>query len=416
MSTNVVVPTVGESIQTVILSRWLVEAGQPVKKGQGVAEIDSDKASLEVPAPADGILGERLVAEGEEVAIGAVIGRISEGSATEAPKAEAKAEPKAETPKAEAPKAEAPNADAPKAEAKATAKAEGQPKAGPAVRQAADQAGVDLANVAGSGKHGQIVKSDLAAATAKPAAQVPSAPAPTVAEPADRVQRVAMSPLRRTVARRLIEATQTTAMLTTFNEIDLSAAMAMRKKYQDAFVEKYGVKLGFMSVFTKAVIEGLKAFPSVNAEIQGTDILYKRYYNISIAVSAPKGLVVPVLRDADKLSFAETEKAIAALGTKARDNKLTPADFADGTFTISNGGVFGSWLSTPILNPPQVGILGMHNIVEKPVARDGQVVIRPIMAVALTYDHRIIDGREAVGFLVRVKDCVEAPERMLFEV
>jgi 2-oxoglutarate dehydrogenase E2 component (dihydrolipoamide succinyltransferase) len=250
----------------------------------------------------------------------------------------------------------------------------------------------------------------VAAAPAVPAA------APAAVGPEDRVERVPMTPLRRTIARRLVEAKQTTAMLTTFNEVDLSAVMALRQSYQDVFVKKYGIKLGFMSFFVKATIEALKAFPAVNAEISGNDILYKRYFNIGVAVSAPKGLMVPVLREADALSFAETEKAIAELGTRAKENRLVPADFEGGTFTISNGGIFGSLMSTPILNPPQSGILGMHNIVERPVARAGQVVIRPMMYVALSYDHRIIDGREAVGFLVRVKELVEAPERVLLEV
>lgn len=390
MSTNVLIPTVGESIKTVIVAKWLVAAGQAVKKGDGVLEIDSDKASMEVPAPVDGVLTERLAAEGEEVAIGSVVARITEGAAS----AVVIAEPKAE----EKPKSGA--------------------KAGPAVRQAADQAGISLDGVEGSGKRGQITRGDLPKPGAAALAAIPEPATPVatrVAEPG-RVQRVPMTPLRRTIARRLVEVNTTTAMLTTFNEIDMSAVMALRKRYQDGFVAKYGIKLGFMSFFAKAAIDALKEFPAVNAEIQGTDFLYKSYYNLGVAVSAPKGLVVPVLRDADRLSFAETEKGIAELGSRAKGNKLLPVDFEDGTFTITNGGIFGSLMSTPILNPPQVGILGMHNIVERPVARDGQVVIRPMMYVALSYDHRIIDGREAVGFLVRIKDCIEAPDRMLLEV
>ena len=225
-----------------------------------------------------------------------------------------------------------------------------------------------------------------------------------------------MSPLRRTIARRLVEAQQTAAMLTTFNEVDMSEIMATRKRYQDQFVKRHGIKLGFMSFFVKATIEALKEFPAVNAEIDGTDMVYKNYYNIGVAVSGSKGLVVPVIRDADRLSFAETEKAIGALAGKARDNKLSIADFQDGTFTISNGGVFGSMMSTPILNPPQVGILGMHNILQRPVGVNGEVVLRPMMYLALSYDHRIIDGREAVSFLVRIKECIENPERILIEV
>ncbi len=387
MALNVLVPTVGESIKTVILSKWLVQPGQAVKKGAGIAEIDSDKASMEVPAPADGVLSERLAAEGEEVAVGAVIARFTEGAAASVVQTAAAAPVGATT----------------------------APKAGPAARQAADQAGVNLAAVTGTGPRGNITSADVSSSTAPAAAPIAATPAPRAASDA-RIERVPMTPMRRTIARRLVESKQSTAMLTTFNEIDMSAAMGLRKKYQDAFVEKYGIKLGFMSLFVKASIEALKAFPAVNAEIQGTDILYKRYYDLAIAVSGPKGLVVPIVRDADRLSFAETEKTIAELGKRAKENKLLPSDFEGGTFTVSNGGVFGSMLSTPILNPPQVGILGMHNIVERPVARDGQVVIRPIMYVALSYDHRIIDGREAVGFLVRIKDCIEAPDRMLLEV
>jgi 2-oxoglutarate dehydrogenase E2 component (dihydrolipoamide succinyltransferase) len=403
MPTNVTVPVVGESIKTVILSRWLRKPGEPVQKGQGVAEIDSDKASMEVPAPEAGVLSEQLAAEGEEVAIGAVIARIDAGAAAGA------------------------TANAAPVVAEKAAPPAGAPKAGPAARQAAAAEGVDLREVQGSGRRGQITRADVERAadrTGESTFVAPLEPAKaeapvTRAKPApsaDRMERVPMTPLRRTVARRLVEAQTTAAMLTTFNEVDMGYVMALRKKYQDGFVEKHGVKLGFMSFFVKAAIEALKAFPAVNAEIQGNDILYKYYYDIGVAVSGPKGLVVPVLRDADRLSFAETEKAIGDLGKKAKDNKLLPADFEGGTFTISNGGVFGSMLSTPILNPPQVGILGMHNIVDRPVARNGEVVVRPVMYLALTYDHRIIDGREAVSFLVRIKDLIEAPERILLEV
>jgi 2-oxoglutarate dehydrogenase E2 component (dihydrolipoamide succinyltransferase) len=385
MSTQVVVPTFAESITTVTISQWLKKPGDAVKRGQAIATFDSDKASMEIPAPESGVLSEILVAEGEEVAVGAVIARITEGEAA------------------------VEVADAPKAE-------KSPPKAGPAVRQAADQQGVNLSAVEGSGPRGQIVRDDLKPREAAKPATAAVAAAPKPPPSGERVERVKMTPLRRTIARRLLEAKQNTAMLTTFNEIDMSAAMELRKRYQDAFVAKNGIKLGFMSFFVKATIEALKAFPAVNAEIAGDDILYKHFYHIGVAVSAPKGLVVPVIRDADRLSFAETEKAIAELGARAKDNKLTPADFEGGTFTVSNGGVFGSLMSTPILNPPQVGILGMHNIVDRPVARAGQVVIRPMMYVAMSYDHRIIDGREAVGFLVRIKDLVEAPERILLEV
>jgi 2-oxoglutarate dehydrogenase E2 component (dihydrolipoamide succinyltransferase) len=316
---NVNVPTVGESIKTVILSKWLVQPGQAVKKGAGIAEIDSDKASMEIPAPADGVLTERLAAEGEEVPVGAVIARLTEGPAGAAAAPEVAATPSAAA----------------------------SPKAGPAARQAAAAAGVDLSSVAGTGPRGTITTADVGARGAPAPA---AAPAPVAAEPARRVsndarvERVPMTPMRRTIARRLVESKQSTAMLTTFNEIDMSACMGLRKKYQDAFTEKYGIKLGFMSFFVKASIEALKAFPAVNAEIQGTDILYKRYYDLGVAVSGPKGLVVPIVRDADRLSFAETEKTIAGLGKRAKENKLLPADFEGGTFTVSNGGIFGSMI------------------------------------------------------------------------
>jgi 2-oxoglutarate dehydrogenase E2 component (dihydrolipoamide succinyltransferase) len=403
MSIDVVVPQIGESITSVFIARWMVQPGQAVKAGQPILEVDSDKATLEVPAVSDGVLIEQLAAQGDEVLIGAVVGRLGEGGGAAA---------------APAPAAAA----APKAEPEAV-------RAGPAARQEAEKRGVDLASVEGSAKHGRVTSDDVrkagapAAPVAPQAAPTPAAkaaPAAKIAEPvvvgAEPIERVPMTPLRRTIARRLVEAQQTAAMLTTFNEVDMSAIMALRAQYQDRFVKRYGIKLGFMSFFVKAAIEALKQFPAVNAEIDGTDILYKHFYHVAIAVSGPKGLVVPVIRHADRLSFAETEQAIATLGTRAKDNKLTLEDFQGGTFTISNGGIFGSMLSTPILNAPQVGILGMHNIVERPVAIDGKVEIRPIMYLALSYDHRIIDGREAVSFLVRIKECLEDPERILLEV
>jgi 2-oxoglutarate dehydrogenase E2 component (dihydrolipoamide succinyltransferase) len=382
---DVAIPRIGESINSVIISKLLKRAGESVAEGEGVLELDSDKASMELPAPSGGVLVEWLVKTGDEVPIGAVVARIDpSGKAAPAP---------APAPVPTAAPAPAP-APPPAAE----------PKAGPAARQAAQQGGVDLADVAGSGPRGRIVTEDVTRAKA------PARPAPAG------VQRVPMSPLRRTVARRLLAATQETAMLTTFNEVDMSRVMALRKRHQDAFVAKFGIKLGFMSFFIKASIDALKQFPSVNAEIEGNDILYKPFYHVGVAVSGPKGLVVPVIRDADRLSFAETEQAVAALGAKAKDNKLLPTDFEGGTFTISNGGIFGSMLSTPILNPPQSGILGMHNIIDRPIGVDGQIVLRPMMYLALSYDHRIIDGREAVSFLVRVKACIEEPDRMLLEV
>jgi 2-oxoglutarate dehydrogenase E2 component (dihydrolipoamide succinyltransferase) len=387
---DVTIPRIGESITTVFIAKWRKKAGDAVVEGEPVVELDSDKASMEVPSPAGGVLRETLVAEGAEVPIGAVIARIDE-SARAAP--------------APAPAPAPDNGDS-----RAV-------RAGPAARQEAHEKGVDLAAVEGTGPRGRVTTDDVR----KNVPQQAKAPAPAPAQLPARtdhqaIERVPMSPLRRTIARRLVEAQQTAAMLTTFNEIDMSSVMALRKRYQDKFTEKYKVKLGFMSFFVKAAIEGLKEFPAVNAEIDGDDLVYKHFYNIGVAVSGPKGLVVPVVRDADRLSFAELEVAIGELAQRARDNKLRIEDFEGGTFTISNGGVFGSLMSTPILNPPQVGILGMHAIQERPVGVEGRIELRPMMYVALSYDHRIIDGREAVSFLVRVKQCVEQPERILLEV
>ncbi|MCO4746217.1 MAG: 2-oxoglutarate dehydrogenase complex dihydrolipoyllysine-residue succinyltransferase [Proteobacteria bacterium] len=393
MPVDVNIPQIGESITTVFIARWIVQPGEFVKAGDPVLEVDSDKASMEIPAPASGVLVETLAEDGDEVAIGAVVARLDET--------------------ASAPASDAPAAAAPEAGADA-----GEVRAGPAARQAAREGGVDLGSVAGTGKGGRVTRADVERTGMKPPMATPAvakAPAgPVVA--AGGTERVPMSPLRRTIARRLVEAQQTAAMLTTFQEVDMSAVMSLRKRHQEAFVARHGRKVGFMSFFVKATIEALKRFPAVNAEIDGNDIVYKNFYNIGVAVSGAKGLVVPVVRNADQLSFAGTEAAIAELAGKARDNKLSIADFQDGTFTISNGGVFGSMLSTPILNPPQVGILGMHNIVQRPVAIDGKVEIRPIMYLALSYDHRIIDGREAVGFLKAIKEGIEAPERILLEI
>jgi 2-oxoglutarate dehydrogenase E2 component (dihydrolipoamide succinyltransferase) len=411
MTTTLNVPELGESITSAFIAKWLKQVGEPVAKGESMVELDSDKASLEVPSPAAGVVEELLVKEGDEVAIGAAIARIGEGKGVAAPgngkpSADTEAPPgKKPTPSTTVPEKKPPpeKVAAPAAKKAAPAKPDHVAKAGPAVRQAAAQKGVDLSLIEGSGHRGQILEKDLDVVREPPASD-------------DRVERVPMSPLRRTIARRLVQVNQEAAMLTTFNEVDMSAVKALREKYQPQFQERYGIKLGFMSFFVKASIEALKAFPAVNAEIQGDELLYKHYFNIGVAVSGPKGLVVPVVKDAESLSFAETEQAIAELAKKARDNKLEPGDFQDGTFTITNGGIFGSMLSTPILNPPQAGILGMHNIVERPVGIEGRIELRPIMYVALTYDHRIIDGREAVSFLVRVKELVEHPERILLEV
>ena len=390
---DVVVPTVGESIATVFIARWRRAVGEWIEKGEPLFDIDSDKASLEVPSPVAGRVVELLAEEGAEVPVGSVAARMVEEAA---PAASAKA----------------PDSSPDKG-----------PQTGPAARQAATEHGVDLQGVTGTGPRGRVSSRDVVAAipVAAPSPRAPSPSPPPVDRMEAREERVAMSPLRRTIARRLVEAQHTAAMLTTMNEIDMSGVMALRKRYQEPFVKKYGVKLGFMSFFVKAAIEALKAYPAVNAEIDDTDperpaVVYKNYYNVGVAVSTPRGLVVPVLRDADLLSYAQTEQAIGEIAGRARDGKLTLTDFQGGTFTITNGGVFGSLLSTPILNRPQVGILGMHSIVERPVGVDGQIVLRPMMYVAMSYDHRIIDGREAVSFLVRVKELVEAPERILLEV
>jgi 2-oxoglutarate dehydrogenase E2 component (dihydrolipoamide succinyltransferase) len=414
--TDVTIPQIGESVSTVFISKWLRKVGDVIGAGEPIVELDSDKASMEVPSPAAGRITELLVAEGDEVPVGSAVARIDEAAGAGAPAKAAEA-PRAEAPKAEAPKkAEPPKAEAPRIEAPRRAATD--VPAGPAARVAATEKGVALDGVKGSGRGGRVTTADVAQAAvqggvrAEPLPSVPTTPS----VPAGEVTRVKMSPLRRTIARRLVEAQQTAAMLTTFNEVDMSAVMTLRKRHQDRFVERYGIKLGFMSFFVKAAVEALKAFPAVNAEIDGNEIVYKHFFHVGVAVSGPKGLVVPVVRDADRLSFAQTEQAIAELAKRARDNKLTVEDFEGGTFTISNGGIFGSMMSTPILNPPQVGILGMHNVVERAVVRDGQIVARPMMYLALSYDHRLIDGREAVGFLIRIKECIEDPERLLLEV
>ncbi|MEN0063419.1 MAG: 2-oxoglutarate dehydrogenase complex dihydrolipoyllysine-residue succinyltransferase [Myxococcota bacterium] len=386
---DVTIPQIGESITTVFIARWIKKPGEAVAVGDAIVELDSDKASMEVPSPSAGVLTETLVEEGDEVDIGSIIARIDET--------------------AEVPRAPAPS------EEPAAAEDASSVRAGPAARQQARQSGVDLGGVEGTGPRGRVTSGDVrgtATAQAPKSVRAPNAPSSTPGG----VERRKMTPLRRTIARRLVEAQHNAAMLTTFNEIDMSRVIALRKRYQEEFKAKHGIKLGFMSFFVKAAIEGLKEFPAVNAEIDGDEIVYKHYFNIGVAVSGPKGLVVPVVRNADRLSFAEVELAIAELGARARDNKLQPDDFKDGTFTLSNGGIFGSLMSTPILNPPQSGILGMHTIQERPVGVDGQIELRPMMYVALSYDHRIIDGREAVSFLVRIKRGVENPERILLEV
>ncbi len=390
---EVKVPVIGESLSTVFIGTWKKSVGDAIAAGETLVEVDSDKASLEVPSPTAGVVTELLFEEGDEVAISAVIARITpgEGAAVATPEATA-------------------------AEQAAPESAKG-PQTGPAARQAAARLGVDVDDVAGSGKGGRVLRADVEAAAKKPAPAAPATVKSAIkADDPTRIERVRMTPLRRTIARRLVEAQQTAAMLTTFNEVDLTQVKALRKSYQEKFIARHGVKLGYMSFFVKAAVEALKAYPAVNSSIDGNDILYKRYYNIGVAVSTPKGLVVPVIRDADRLSFAEVETTINNLAVRARDGKLTLDDFKDGTFTISNGGVFGSLMSTPILNSPQVGILGMHTIQERPVGVNGKIELRPMMYLAMSYDHRVIDGREAVSFLVRIKELIEDPERILLEV
>ena len=423
MPVEIRVPPLGESVVEATVGRWTKQQGQPVAKDEILVELETDKITVEVAAPQAGVLGRIVKNEGDTVGVNELLAELGEGAgAAEQAPAEAAA------PAAAAPQAAAPEVAEHVGEGAQTS---------PAVRTLAADNNLDLAQIRGSGPNGRITKEDVlkviedgrARAQQQPAA-APTAPAPAPApqpaapraQPAPaapaapgRQTRERMSRRRQTIARRLVEAQQTTASLTTFNEVDMSAVMKLRKERQDAFVKQHGIKLGFMSFFTKAVIAALKQFPRINAEIQGDEMVLKQHYDIGIAVGAEEGLVVPVIRDADKKSFAALEKEIADLGTRARDGKLTLEELQGGTFTITNGGTFGSMLSTPILNPPQVGILGMHNIVERPVAVNGQVEIRPIMYVALTYDHRIVDGSEAVRFLVTVKRNIEDPLNLLLE-
>jgi 2-oxoglutarate dehydrogenase E2 component (dihydrolipoamide succinyltransferase) len=408
---DILTPTLGESVSEATVARWTKKPGDPVKKDEVLVELETDKVSLEVSAPSDGVLADIAAPEGATVTPGQVLGVVGAAGAAPA-KAAAAAAP---APKTEAPKP-AP-APAPAPAAPAAAQAQAQPLA-PSVQRIATESGLDTSKIAGTGKDGRITKGDALAALEERAAPAPAAPA-VAAGPrplAEREERVKMTRLRQTVARRLKEAQNTAAMLTTFNEVDMSAVMALRNAYKDSFEKKHGVKLGFMGFFVKATIAALKEIPAVNAEIDGQDIIYKNHYDIGVAVGTEKGLVVPVVRDADQMSLADIEKAIAAYGKKARDGALSIEDLQGGTFTISNGGVYGSLMSTPILNAPQSGILGMHKIQDRPVAVNGQVVIRPMMYLAVSYDHRIVDGKEAVTFLVRIKEAVEDPQRLLLEV
>jgi 2-oxoglutarate dehydrogenase E2 component (dihydrolipoamide succinyltransferase) len=416
MATDIRVPTLGESISEATVGKWFKKAGESVQADEPLVELETDKVTLEVNAPNSGVLSEIAAETGQTVAIGALLGQLSGGAAA------APVEAAAQAPAAKTAPALVPSTAMPPAPAAAKMAAEGK---------------IDLASVAGSGKRGQVLKGDVIAAAAAAGAPSPavapapvqapapipaSAPAPvpaartTTPDDSAREERVRMTKLRQTIARRLKDAQNNAAMLTTFNEVDMSEVMALRARYKDAFEKKHGAKLGFMGFFVKACVQALRDIPAVNAEIDGADLVYKNYYHIGIAVGTDKGLIVPVVRDAEKLSIAEIEKAIAAMGKRARDGQLKLEELQGGTFTITNGGIYGSLMSTPILNAPQSGILGMHKIQDRPIALGGKVEIRPMMYLALSYDHRIVDGREAVTFLVRVKQALEDPARLVLDL
>jgi 2-oxoglutarate dehydrogenase E2 component (dihydrolipoamide succinyltransferase) len=416
MSVEIIVPTLGESVSDATVARWIKKAGDAVAADEPVVELETDKVTLEVPSPVAGRLDDIVAAEGATVEVGTLLARVAEGAAgAPAEKTSAKpAEPAAAQPVAQ-PVAQ------PAAQNLTTGPADTQ-NLSPAVRRLVEEHNLNPATIAATGVGGRLTKGDVMAAikapqAPAPAAQIPAAPRATPREvDAAREERVRMSKLRQVIASRLKTAQNTAAMLTTFNEVDMSAVMKMRAEYKDVFESVHEVRLGFMGVFVQAVIQALREFPAVNAEIDGTDIIYKNYYNIGVAVGTPQGLVVPVIKDAGDMSLADTEKAITDFGLRARDGKIKPDEMAGGTFTISNGGVYGSMMSTPILNPPQSGILGMHKIEKRAVVVDDQIVIRPMMYLALSYDHRIIDGREAVSFLARVKEMVEDPQRLLMGI
>jgi 2-oxoglutarate dehydrogenase E2 component (dihydrolipoamide succinyltransferase) len=416
---DIMTPTLGESVTEATVARWTKKAGDAVRKDEILVELETDKVSLEVASPSDGVLSEITAEEGATIEPGALLGKVTEGAAAAAPKSNgAKSAPApAPEPAPEPVKAAAPAPAPVPAPAPAPVKAAAEPVLAPSAQRVVAENKLDAGAIAGTGKDGRITKGDaLAALDARAKAPTP-APAPTAPrEIHEREERVRMTRLRQTIARRLKEAQNNAAMLTTFNEVDMSAVMALRAQYKDAFEKTHGVKLGFMSFFVKAVIHALKQVPDVNAEIDGTDLIYKNHYDIGVAVGTEKGLVVPVVRDADAMSLADVEKAIGALGRKARDGQLALEDLQGGTFTISNGGVYGSLMSTPILNAPQSGILGMHKIQDRPMAVGGQVVIRPMMYLALSYDHRVVDGQGAVTFLVHVKEAIEEPQRLLLDI
>jgi len=413
------VPTLGESVTEATIGKWFKKAGDVVTVDEPLVELETDKVTIEVPAPAAGVLVDIAAMDGDTVAVGALLGAIKEGDGAAPAKPAAKPAQAAAQP--------APPPPGPLAEPKA---AEPKPAVAavplaPSVRKLAAETGLDVASVPGTGKDGRLTKGDMLAAIERAAAQptplaVPAAAiqvrAPSPPDDAAREERVRMTRLRQTIARRLKEAQNTAAMLTTFNEVDMTQVMALRGQYRDLFEKKHGVKLGFMGFFVRACVRALEEIPNVNAEIDGTDIIYKNYYHIGIAVGTERGLVVPVVRDCDVKSLAEIEKAIADFGRRARDGALKIEEMQGGTFTITNGGIYGSLMSTPILNAPQSGILGMHKIQERPMALAGKLEVRPMMYLALSYDHRIVDGREAVTFLVRVKECLEDPARLVLDL
>ena len=443
MSTDVKVPTLGESITEATLGQWLKKPGEAVKADEPVASLETDKVAVEVNAPVAGVMGDQLVGEGENVAVGAVIARIEDGAAAKSEEkapAAAEAAGAAVTPKHDLPDSSPVNPKGageniePKHDDTGKADEESHLTLSPAVRRVVLEHHLDPSKIKGTGKDGRLTKDDVLAAAKvhESEAKAPSEPAvaPQAAAPAPapaaaprpavagerREERVRMTRLRQTVARRLKEAQNTAAMLTTFNDVDMTAVMEARSRYKDLFEKKHGVRLGFMGFFVKASVLALKDLPSVNAMIDGEEIVYRDYVDVSVAVSAPQGLVVPVIRNAESMSFADIEKTIGDFGRRAKDGTLKIEEMQGGTFTISNGGVFGSLLSTPIINPPQSAVLGMHRIEERPVVRDGQVVVRPMMYLALSYDHRLIDGREAVTFLVRIKEALEDPTRLLIDL
>ncbi|RUO97445.1 2-oxoglutarate dehydrogenase complex dihydrolipoyllysine-residue succinyltransferase [Hyphomicrobium sp.] len=435
MAIEIRVPALGESVTEATVGKWFKKAGEAVTADEPLVELETDKVTVEVPAPSSGVLGEILVQSGSTVEVGALLAALNDGAAkSEAPKSAAKATA------APAPQSPPPAPAQPPAAASAP-----PPPPPPAAQKALTEAGLEASDIHGSGRRGQVLKEDVIAAASAP--RPPSAPPvheaaasqqatnvvaiqtaptlkavpqearlPSAGHDAAREERVKMTRLRQTIARRLKDAQNTAAMLTTFNDVDMSAVMALRAQYKDIFEKRHGVKLGFMGLFVKACIQALRDVPAVNAEIDGDDLIYKNYYHIGVAVGTEKGLVVPVVRDADRLSLAQIEQQINEYGKRARDGRLSIEDMQGGTFTISNGGVYGSLMSTPILNAPQSGILGMHRIEERPIVKNGQIVARPMMYLALSYDHRIVDGKEAVTFLVRVKECLEDPQRFILEL